>query len=225
MSTPDTVTLTAITTDEQRNILAGYANGQTVTDLVAAGRNKKLATALVADVAKFDRGRARQAVLDFDQKHQSADPAPELAGPPRLPRLPRPAAPEAEGGPDEQIDTVVDLLDAAERTEVPRLVKAAGRIREQIAELQAAVATVAREQQLRKDVEQARAAYEQAQAELRRLTGRSAGATGTAPAAQSDKEANRRIRAWAAETGRDVAPRGRIPADVVDAYREAQGDA
>lgn len=35
---------------------------------------------------------------------------------------------------------------------------------------------------------------------------------------------SRKVREWAASEGRDVPARGRIPADVLDAYRAAHGD-
>jgi hypothetical protein len=42
-----------------------------------------------------------------------------------------------------------------------------------------------------------------------------------APAVVFSQVHNKAVRAWAASTGVDVSPRGRIPAHVIDAYREA----
>jgi hypothetical protein len=56
-----------ITNTKQRTILHGYATGKTVTELAAAGHDKAIVEMLVADVAKFDRGRAREIVLAYDR--------------------------------------------------------------------------------------------------------------------------------------------------------------
>ena len=202
-------TLATISNRQERDIIAGYATGKTVTDLVADGAPKKLTTDLVADVAKFDRGRARKAVLEYDQRTGGA-PTPTPAPPARQ-------ATPAEPADGEQIDTVTDLLDAAEQTEVPRLVKAAGRIREQIAELQTAVATVAREQKLRAEVDAARVAYERAQAELREMTGKAPGTSA------GSGLPTREIRAWAAQNGVECSTHGRVPEAVVEQWRAATG--
>lgn len=205
-------TLAGITTRQERDILASYATGMTVTNLVADGHPKKLTTDLIADVAKFDRGRARKAVLEYDQRN--GGPPQPVSAPPAGP-VP---APEPDGG--EQIDTVVDLLDAAELTEVPRIVKAAGRIREQIAELQAAVGTVAREQKLRAEVDAARVALERAQAELRTVTGKATASPGTRGGSGLP---TKEIRAWAAQNGVECSTHGRVSESVVEAWRAANG--
>ena len=51
---------------------------------------------------------------------------------------------------------------------------------------------------------------------MRLATGQSA--SETRPSGTADRERSRQIRAWAIEQGYEVAERGRIPADVVDAY-------
>jgi len=45
--------------------------------------------------------------------------------------------------------------------------------------------------------------------------------TAAAPAVVFSQVDNKAVRAWAASAGVDVSPRGRIPAHVIDAYREA----
>ena len=46
-------------------------------------------------------------------------------------------------------------------------------------------------------------------------------AAAAAPAVVFSQVDNKAVRAWAASAGVDVSPRGRIPAHVIDAYREA----
>ncbi|MFV2018399.1 histone-like nucleoid-structuring protein Lsr2 [Micromonospora sp. LOL_023] len=50
--------------------------------------------------------------------------------------------------------------------------------------------------------------------------GRGGRAGFTAPPARSDREQNRAIREWAAKNGYAVSERGRIPANVINAYHK-----
>ena len=55
----------------------------------------------------------------------------------------------------------------------------------------------------------------------RRVGGRRRRATGGTGPARVDPSQTRAIREWAAENGYEVSSRGRIPADVMDAYNAA----
>jgi hypothetical protein len=60
-------------------------------------------------------------------------------------------------------------------------------------------------------------------AAARRTGGRiKKGAPASRSATRSDREQTKAIRAWAHENGYDLAERGRIPANVIAAYEEAQ---
>ena len=71
-----------------------------------------------------------------------------------------------------------------------------------------------------------RAALDEFVAAARRTGGRMKRSTGTAKAAPSRPAANREqtkaVREWARQNGFDLADRGRIPANVIEAYEEAQ---
>jgi hypothetical protein len=78
------------------------------------------------------------------------------------------------------------------------------------------------------NAEQLRSTLEEYVASARRTGGRIKRGTGPAkstsrPAAEREK--TKAIREWAKENGFDLAERGRIPANVIEAYEEAQADA
>ncbi|MDG4791896.1 hypothetical protein O7626_39470 [Micromonospora sp. WMMD1102] len=220
-----------IVSAKEREILAGYAAGKTVTELTNAGHPKKLATELVADVARFDRGRARQAVLDYDQRNGAA-PARPVSAPPARP-APPPAAPrpepapeqrpviEVEPDPDGPADSVLELLDAADRSGIFKLQKAAARIRSQVDDLRSAVAELERARELRERVEQLRAELDGAQAALRQATGKPvrSGAVQRGASGLPTRE----IRSWAHANGVECPSHGRAPGRVVEQWRAATG--
>ncbi|QWF85823.1 histone-like nucleoid-structuring protein Lsr2 [Amycolatopsis sp. CA-230715] len=58
---------------------------------------------------------------------------------------------------------------------------------------------------------------------VRLATGQSASVTGTSAApSATDRERNRQIRAWAQDNGYDVAERGRLSSEIIEAYETAQ---
>ena len=75
------------------------------------------------------------------------------------------------------------------------------------------------------NAEQLRGALDKFVDKARRVGGRrSTRRTSTkaaVPAVVFSQVDNKAVRAWAASSGLDVSPRGRIPAHVIDAYREA----
>jgi hypothetical protein len=54
----------------------------------------------------------------------------------------------------------------------------------------------------------------------RKPGGRQRGRATAAPRASADREQNQAIREWARAQGKKVSERGRIPADVIDAYHK-----
>lgn len=61
-----------------------------------------------------------------------------------------------------------------------------------------------------------------------KVSGRATATTRVAPArraaaAAEQKEYNARVRAWAKKNGHDVAPRGRVPATIIEAFEKAGG--
>ncbi|QWF80984.1 histone-like nucleoid-structuring protein Lsr2 [Amycolatopsis sp. CA-230715] len=57
---------------------------------------------------------------------------------------------------------------------------------------------------------------------VRLATGQSAAGGGSATTSSTDRERNRQIRAWAQDNGYDIAERGRLSAEIINAYDEAQ---
>lgn len=49
--------------------------------------------------------------------------------------------------------------------------------------------------------------------------------TGTPTGGPADRERSRQTRAWAIDNGYEISERGRIPADVISAYEQAEQDA
>jgi hypothetical protein len=51
--------------------------------------------------------------------------------------------------------------------------------------------------------------------------GQGRGGSAASPRATPDREQNKAIREWAARTGKEVSPRGRIPVSIVEEYQKA----
>jgi hypothetical protein len=107
---------------------------------------------------------------------------------------------------EENIDTIADLLDAAVRSQAPKMVKAAEKIRADIADLQDRLAEWSRDARLRGQL----AAAEAKVAEIREQMK----ARPVSPA----RVESRAVRAWAEATGVDCPKVGRVPAAVLAAY-------
>jgi hypothetical protein len=124
----------------------------------------------------------------------------------------------------EPVDAIGELLDRAEATEVPKLQRAAGKVRDLIDELRAQLFEHTRETRLRAE----QAELEQRLAVVReQLRPRRQQQPTSAPATTADVDVqpavdSKKVRAWAAKQPRlDCSAHGRIPAAVLTAYREA----
>jgi hypothetical protein len=128
---------------------------------------------------------------------------------------PQGAGPEPAGG-------LEGLLQAAEAAGVPRLQRAAVKIRDLAAELRTDLAGHTREVTLRAEQAELEARLAAVKEQLRprrtppALADARAADAGAAPAVDT-----KAVRAWAAEQGLDCPARGRIPGAVADAYRAA----
>jgi hypothetical protein len=226
-----TSNLPAIRTQEQRKVLVRYAAGETVSAIIAATNlNKEFVTAAVADLAKFDRGRARELVQEYDQRAATVAAS-------KVPRPSKPApAPEPTPAPAPKKRPVIEITDADPIDELLErgarsydararhltkkardiLTVLADRLTEVAAEQQRRDERAAVEAAAKANVEKALAALEAARAELAEVTGKT-----TPPPAASDGPSPRDVRAWAREAGVDCPPLGRIPRTVMDAWKAA----
>jgi hypothetical protein len=246
-------------TPDDAKILSQYAGGDSAAEIcTATGFSLARVGRVLDEHAGNNRDLARQVVLDYAERTQTADPgvpAPPLPGPNRTtaaaaavaedsvatlaamdipasapaatePVDAEPAATE-QGEPDEPVDAepvdaIGELLDRAEATEIPKLQRAAGKVRELIDDLRA---------QLFEHIREARLRAEQAELEERlaviREQLRPRRQQQPAPATTVDVDAqpavdSKKVRAWAAkQPGLDCSAHGRIPAAVLAAYREA----
>lgn len=190
-----------IHTADQRTILYRYARGADIDQIAADHLGRDLVTKTIADLAGYDRGRARAAVLAYDAAQQAT--AQETATPP---------------------DTINELLLSAEKSELPKAEKLAGRIRDHLANLDALMRDSETERILRSTIAVLRQHIDKTAEQLRDLK---AGASPAKPAAKAspamtDKERNQAIRKWAATQDIDCPQRGRIPGTVVAAWETAQ---
>lgn len=149
-------------------------------------------------------------------RHQLNQQAPKPTPVPRPPVV-VPVAPQA-GQSKRPVPLAVDeLLAWAEKDGPARAHTVAARIRAQLAELAQLHEQHAATDVLRKTISVLERQLADAKAELRQTTGAKASpASAGAPSASTST-----IRAWALEHGHQVAPIGRVPASVVEAYRAA----
>jgi Lsr2 len=205
--------------DDQRSILAAYAAGDQIAEIVT---DLNLPRALVANTVDqlcgYDRARAARVVEDLEAGRPPAparepEPAPEPTGEPE-PQKPAPPDP----GPEPR--NFEELLAAATTSGIPAATKLADRIRHDVDELAALLATARAEQAARAKVDRLRAALAKAEAELTSITG-TGGARGSALPPGVEGKA---VRAWAAEQGLACPAHGRIPKDVIAAYQAAHAE-
>lgn len=200
-----TPTPPTIRTADQRIILHRYARGEDIDQIAAvAGLGRDLVSKTITDLAGFDRGRARAAVLAYDAAQQA------LAQ-----KTSEPA------------DTINELLLAAERSKLPRAEKLAGRIRGQLADLDALLRDSETERILRATMVVLREHLDRTAEELRDLkTGTRPAPRSAMPAAVSTAMTGRQriqaIREWAHREKVDCPKKGRIPASVEAAWEAAQ---
>jgi hypothetical protein len=247
MTLTSTAALTKVATTltrDQAKILAHYAAGEaSKTIVVNTGFDMATVGRVLDEIAGNDRGRAHALVLEYKERAQATAaargvPTPALPGPSRpttaptaaaaadvakdsvatLAAMTAPAPAPAAPGP---VDAIGELLDQAEATEIPKLQRAAGKVRDLIDELRAQLFEHTRETRLRAE----QAALEERLAVIREQL-RPRRQQQPALAATVDVDAqpavdSKKVRAWAAEQGLDCSAHGRIPGAVLAAYREA----
>jgi hypothetical protein len=228
-------------TRDEAKILAHYAAGESAKTITT---NTDYTIDLVGRVlhehAGNDRTRAHQLVLEYQERTQAVAAARGLNAPPAPRVQPRPAAPAAAKTPaapentepqitgpqiteTEPVGTLEfeSLLQAADATGVPRLQRAATKIRDLITELRTDLAQHTREATLR--AEQAKleaqlaAIKEQLRPQRTQPIPPTASSTEAGPAPLDAKA----VRAWAQKQGLYCPARGRIPDAVTDAYQQA----
>lgn len=226
---------------EHFEVLKRYAAGRTLDQISSElDADTEAVQHVIQSVAKFSRPRAAQLVREHETWLRNTalrtaatepvvHPAPPVAEPsPPVITVTRPDKPATAAPVDvrehlaEQLDQpvigdVADLLDAAERTGVTRLVRLAERVREQIRELQTGVTEHARRQQLLDEETRLRARLAEIRTQLR---GEPAPAADPAPSAQATPTA-KQVRDWAAANDIECNPHGRVPQAVVDQYLAA----
>jgi hypothetical protein len=135
------------------------------------------------------------------------------------------AAAEAIAAPDPR-RTISALLAWAEGSNLTRAMTVAARVREYLNELRNLQEQTEARAQAQADVDRLTAELEAAKAKLRQAgsgtarTGRPAGAT----PAPDRKEFLATVRKWATDNGHEISPLGRLPENVMQAYRAATGD-
>jgi hypothetical protein len=207
VSNQPTSNLYPISTQQQAAVLHRYAVGDTVDNIVATtSLNKEFVAAIVTDVAKFDRGRARTLVQEYMARNigerLSAEPCEEI-----MTRGHRSFDPRAR-------HLAKRIQDSVEALRI-RLIEVAAEQEQR--DRQAAAEKVAREK-----VAKARAELAAALAELAAAGGgKTTKTTKTAEPTPPVGPAPKAVRAWAKQQRIDVPAAGRVPQRVVDAYLTA----
>lgn len=209
MSAPSN--LQPIITKQQATVLHRYAAGDSIDNIVATTTlNKEFVAAVVTDVARFDRGRARTLVQEYMAKNVgerlSAEPCEEIVA-----RGTRSFDARAR-------HLAKRIQDAVEALRL-RLIEVAAEQEER--DRQAVVEKAAREKvaAARAELDAARAVLDAALAELGTAGGKPATPVKAAPTAKS--QSDKVVRAWAKEQGIDVPAAGRIRRDVIEQWKAA----
>lgn len=228
MSAP-TMTTVARMTREDAQVLAHYSQGETSRQIATA---LKMELEEVGTVLDSLAGNNRELALELTTAWQaraktvaasrpvSASPDPRPT--PLVRQAPVPAATTVSVPGlvpvEENIDGIADLLDAAQASGSPKLERAALRIRDLISVLQEDLAEHSRDARLRQE----QADLEARLAEIKKQLRPQRQATPVSPAPNSSVAVDTKaVRVWAAENGHEVTGFGRIPASVLEAYREA----
>lgn len=195
---------------ESFDMLRRYAGGAAVDDIVLAVGVKKPAVLEVLDVwCSRDRVRARQVVAEDEARRGGTPPpAPTVV----VQSAAKPSAGELQPGGRPAPRDLEELLAAGLKTDVPRIQRLAEKVTVLVDELAQLV-----------DEHETKAAARARVAELEEQLAKARADAGMAvPAKRAatrevDSEA---VRKWAREAGLDIAPRGRVPQAVVDAYEQ-----
>lgn len=203
-------------TRDEAKILAHYAAGETSRQIATNTGLTLDEVGLALDaLAGNDRDRAQRLAMQWQARARAVAAAKGVSGPPAprpVPAPPKPL-PEPPKPYEKNIDGIADMLDAAESSGNGKLERAAGKIRDLLATLQADLAEHSRGARLRQEQAELEARLAQIKAEL---TGRRPAPATAKPAATAvDSKA---VRKWAAANGIECNPHGRVPASVVAAY-------
>jgi hypothetical protein len=195
----------AILTEEHRTILRMYAGGSDITGIVnSCNLSQDLVSGVVSRLAGFNRGRAKQLLLDHAHQSRTPPVAPAAPKPEIVVTVePATAAPTYEG-----------LLDRAESSGDLKLEKLAAKARELLDELDDRLTAFEAAKEALAEIAELEAKLEAARSKLisRRPSQRER--TGPDPKA---------VRAWAAANGVEVPAHGRVGKAAIVAYLAAQG--
>lgn len=202
-------TAARLTRDEAK-ILAHYAAGESVDEVAASTGVPRGDIALAIDaLARNNRNLAQNLAMAW----QRANPASANGRPPPAP----PAPAQTVAAIQKATDTIADLITRAVASEVPRLVRLADKIQDEVDQLEEQLEEHERGRALRSEAEQLEARLN----EIKQQLGvKRAASTAAAPTGVRRTD-NKAIREWAAANGIDCPGRGRIPAAVVARYEEA----
>ncbi len=160
-------------TDRRREILAAYAAGDQIAQIVDdLGLPRGLVADTVDKPCQYNRARAAAVVEDLEAGHNPAPaPDPDPAAAPQPPSDPQPQPDEAPAQlPTEAPGSFEDLLAAAYTAADPAAAKLADRIRRDVDAVAAILAAARAEQAARAKVERLRADLAAAEEELAALT-------------------------------------------------------
>lgn len=217
-------------TPQQYEIAVAYSRGASMEAIAAdLNANTQVVLSVVAAVG-YDRGRAREAVLDYDRQRAAVaaakgkfPPQPQramdLAPVPTQPREPEVVVTRRSDVPLTGPLSADELLSRAKGATVARVRTLADRIRRDVEELAAVLHRSEAEEAARALVARRRRELDEAEAKLREITGKPARQTQPAAAAAGPLPAV--VRAWAKANGVSCNPHGRVPTSVVDAYLAA----
>lgn len=204
-------------TRNEAKILAHYGAGESAQQIVDNTGLPYSDVCLALDaLAGNNRERAHTLAIEWQKRAQAVAAARGVSAPPAPQPVPVPA-PTPPKTYEKNIDGIADMLDAAEHCGSDRLGRAARKIREQLTALQRDLADHSREAKLRDEQTQLEARLAEIRAQLKPKRGPAAPASDLAPADVDSKT----VRAWAAENGYQCPRTGRVPGDVVAAYRKA----
>lgn len=163
-------------------------------------------TRTITELASGNRAKARDLVAAYE-RHAAAVAAARGVTPGQMPS---PAAAPA-------VDPLEQLLAVAAASSSRRLQALGDKVRALVDDLRAAVAREEQAAEAQRRVDELAAELDKAREALRSVHGRPAAAhAATAASAVPAKT----VRAWARENGVQVPALGRIPGDVMDAYRK-----
>lgn len=213
---------TRLKLDEYR-VLVAYARGVDITQIIEeTGLSQDTVAGILTRLVTMDRGRARNLVVDYERQRSAVAAAKGPAAPPSPVQSARPVPPRpapVAAVPPANRDGIEQMLLAAERSGVGRLVNKAQVIRSRVDELRQALEATEAERRALAEVEVARRALDAANARLRQIRGGSVTAAVQPESAGVDPKA---VREWAAANGVECGPIGRVPRPVVEQYLAAQ---